>query len=181
MTRDPLYFIALMPPEHIRQEIESFKIEIQKKFGLAHALKLPAHLTLKIPFRINEEKLEELLPAIDKFWKNQKSFEIELDGFGRFGKQVIFVNVQDHRPLITLHEDLLDIISRLVDLKKHEIASKIYPHLTIATRDLKRTDFPQIWEMFENRLYNSSFEANEISIFRHDGKLWNAIQSFQLS
>ena len=181
MTRSPLYFIALMPPENIRIEIEAFKIEIQQKFGVSHALNLPAHLTLKIPFRMSVEQRTQLIPKIDRFSSEQRSFQIDIDGFGRFSKQVIFANIVDHEPLIDLYTELLALTSTVVNLKSHEIATKIHPHITLATRDLKRSDFPPIWEEFKDRVYTASFSAEDISLFKHNGKSWDARKQFSFS
>ncbi len=179
-TRNPLYFIALMPPESIRKEVETFKKEIKAKHGIKHALKLPAHITLQIPFRISESELKILIERLDDFCLNHKAFLTKLNGFGRFSKQVIFIKVEEHEPYLTLHEELQQLILNFIDLKKHEIASKMHPHLTIATRDLKRTEFPAVWEDFKNRNYTASFLAQEISLFKHDGKNWKVIKKFSL-
>lgn len=179
--RNPLYFIALMPPESIRKEVETFKKEIKAKHGIKHALKLPAHITLQIPFRISEDELKILIKKLDDFCLDHKAFLTKLNGFGRFSKQVIFIKVEEHEPYLTLHEELQQLILNFLDLKKHEIASKMHPHLTIATRDLKRSEFPAVWEDFKDRDYKASFLARDISLFRHDGENWEVLKHFLLS
>ncbi|UJH91222.1 hypothetical protein LZ575_21950 [Antarcticibacterium sp. 1MA-6-2] len=56
-----LYFIAILPPEDIRRQIKDFKMEIALKYGAKHALKLPAHITLKSPFKILELQEKNLI------------------------------------------------------------------------------------------------------------------------
>ena len=88
--QNPLYFIALIAPAGIRKEIENFKKEIKLKYGAKHALKLPAHLTLQIPFRMEEKKERLLLKELQKFAASQKVFEVKLNGFGKFSRNVDF-------------------------------------------------------------------------------------------
>lgn len=176
----PLYFLALMPPSEIRKEIEGLKKEIKLKFGVKHALKLPAHLTVKIPFRIEEHRETFLIKKLEKFSKNLVPFQIELDGFGRFDKKVIYIKVMDHRPVIELQEKLQKVVGDITDLKKHELASRIHPHVTIATRDLSRTKFPEVWAEFEDRFYKASFEASNLYLLKHNGTNWDILRNFVL-
>ncbi|MCP9199785.1 2'-5' RNA ligase family protein [Gramella sp. GC03-9] len=179
--RDPLYFICLMPPSGIKSEIEKIKKEIQAEFGISHALKLPAHITVKIPFRFNENKEASLLKKLQNFSAELKPISINLKDFGRFDKKVIFINVLDHEPIIQLHTNLQGFIGELTQLKKHELASKIHPHVTIATRDLKRTDFPQVWANFKDRYFAASFIAKHLFLLKHNGKTWDILRKFDFN
>lgn len=178
--RFPLYFIALMPPARIRKEIENFKKEIKSKHNIKHALKLPAHITLQIPFRMPEEKEKILITKIQKFSDRQKAFEVQLDGFGKFAKNVIFVKVLDHQTFIGLHKELQALMLNFLELKKHEISSNIHPHITLATRDLKRTTFPAVWDDFKDREYSASFSVEDLYILKHNGKTWDIFRKFKL-
>lgn len=178
--KNPLYFIALMPPATIRTEIEAFKKEIREKYNIKHALKLPAHVTLQIPFRMPENKEEILIKKIRKFASENKDFETELEGFGKFSKQVIFIKIKDHEPYIQLHEKLQNLMLDFLNLKSHEISSKIHPHITVATRDLKRSNFPGVWNDFKDREYSTSFKTDYLYILKHNGKTWDIFRKFQL-
>lgn len=170
--QNPLYFIALIAPAGIRMEIENFKKEIKLKYGAKHALKLPAHLTLQIPFRMEEKKERLLLKELQKFAASQKVFGVKLNGFGKFSRNVIYVKVENPEPVVHLYENLQGIIQKNLELKDHEKTSKIHPHLTIASRDLSRQQFPQAWNDFREREYNASFSAGSIFLLKHNGKTW---------
>jgi len=179
--KDPLYFITLMPPKNIRAEIEIFKKEIKEKFQIKHALKLPAHITLQIPFRMPETMEKILMKKIQGFCEKNKPFETEINGFDKFSKQVIFIKIEDHKPYILLYEKLQILMLNYLDLKSHEIASKIHPHITIATRDLKRSDFPKVWKEFENRNYKTSFRMEDLYLLKHNDKNWEVVRTFKLT
>ena len=179
-TKNPLYFITLMPPSKIRKEIETIKKEIREKYRIKHALKLPAHITVQIPFRMTESQEKILIKKLEKFSDLHRSWTTELEDFGRFAKNVIFIKIKDHHPFIELHRDLQELMLNFIDLQSHEISSKIHPHVTIATRDLKRSHFPEIWEDFKDRSYSASFDCKELYLLKHDGKTWNPIRKFHL-
>ncbi|MFZ0490251.1 MAG: 2'-5' RNA ligase family protein [Salegentibacter sp.] len=176
--QNSLFFIALIAPAGIRKEIENFKKEIKQKYGAKHALKLPAHLTLQIPFRMKEKKERQLIKELDKFAASQKAFEVKLNGFGKFSRNVIFVKIEDHKPVVHLYENLQEILQKQLELKDHEKTAKIHPHLTIASRDLSRQEFPQAWNDFRDREYTASFSADYISLLKHNGKTWELYRKF---
>lgn len=174
-----LYFIALVPPAEIREEVEGFKKEIEAKHHIKHALKLPAHITLQIPFRMPEDKENILTEKLQKFCDRNKVFQTELEGFDRFSKQVIFIKIKEHQPFILLYEKLQKMMLDFLHLKSHEIASNIHPHITIATRDLKRSDFPKVWSEFKERDYKTSFRMEKLYLLKHNGKTWDIIRKLK--
>ena len=176
-----LYFIALLPSLRIQQEIKVFKEEIKAQYGVQKALKLPAHITLQIPFKMEERLESRLIKGLESFSASHLAFNTELDGFGRFSQKVIFVNIKDAAPFSELHESLQKSVISKIELKDHEITSKIHPHITIATRDIKRSIFPQIWDSFRERHYQRDFKAQIIILFRHDGKEWHQYAHFSLT
>ncbi|CAL65725.1 2'-5' RNA ligase family protein [Christiangramia forsetii] len=179
--QNPLYFIALLPPENIRAEIENFKVTIKEKFQVEHALKLPAHITLQIPFRASKEQEAVLFQKLAAFSEEIAPFKIDLEDFGRFAKNVIFIKLKDHEPFIQLHSELQKTIRSFINLKSHEIPSKIHPHITIAVRDLKRSNFHPIWNEFEHREYKNSFMSGNLVLLKHNGKTWDIIRTFKLA
>ncbi len=180
-TKHPLYFIALIPPAKIIQEVDVIKNQLKNKFGVNHALKLEAHITLQIPFRMAESKEVVLTKKLQNFAAKHQIITTELEGFGRFAKNVIFIQVKDHEPFIKLHADLQDLMLSFIDLKSHEISSKIHPHVTLATRDLKRSHFPEIWDYFKDKEYSSSVTFQKLYLLKHNGKTWEALKAFNLN
>lgn len=175
----PLYFIAFIAPAKVREELKNFKKEIRQRFGAKNALKLPAHITLQIPFRMEEKKEAGLIKTLENFSKKQESFEIKLSGFGKFSRNVIFVKVSEHETVTRLFTDLQQVISNKLELKEREKTKRFHPHLTIASRDLSRRDFPEAWASFKDREYEASFSANRLCLMKHNGKTWDIYRSFE--
>lgn len=181
MNFTKLYFIAILPPENIRLEVEKMKIEIKQKFNIKHALKLPAHFTLQIPFRRDENEEDLLLKNLQKFSEKQRSFQARLKDFDHFSNRVIFIPVEEPLPFKRLHKALQKMLLKIHDFAENEIALKIHPHITLATRDLNRRDFSKVWDHFRDRNYSAQFEAKDLVLFKHNGKTWDIYRKFSLA
>lgn len=169
-----LYFIALIPPEKIKQEIKSFKEEIKERYGVKHALKLPAHITLQKPFKMDDEREKDLLEALKGFSEGFEPFDIELSGFGKFDQRAVFVDVQTKDPVNQLFKQLQKVVLPFVGDKDRQ--NNIHPHLTVATRDLDRKSFVKVWQDFMDRDYTASFKAKGLNLLKHNGKNWDIIE-----
>ncbi len=168
-----LYFVALIPPGKIKDEIRSLKEEVREKYQMKHALKLPAHITLQRPFKMPEPIEEELKVFLESFSEKQQAFIIKISGFGRFDQRAIFAEVINKQPVINLFDRLQEGISPFVHAKDKQ--HSIHPHLTIATRDLGRQNFQRVWEDFKDREYEADFKAESLFLLKHNGKLWEII------
>lgn len=170
-----LYFTALIPPQQVKEEVLKMKLEIKEKSGASHALKLPAHITITPPFRLEEDREQELFNTLKNIAEAQDHFPVELNDFGHFGQRVIFIKVADHEPVKKLHADVsAGLASYLPEVSK----SSIHPHFTLATRDLSRENFQEAWKEFSNRSYNNSFLAEALYLLKHNGKTWDIIKKF---
>ena len=65
----PLYFLAIIPPEEICKRVKSLKQEIAEKYKAKNALKLPAHITLQIPFQLSESEENKFIDILEDFVK----------------------------------------------------------------------------------------------------------------
>lgn len=170
-----LYFTALVPSQSVKEAVRNLKLEIKEKVGAAHALKLPAHITLIAPVWLQNEQEQAFVEAIREVSKKHSSFPVELKGFGRFDQRVIFLNVVDHEPVKELHRKLMEALKEILSLDEEK---KLHPHVTLATRDLPRNQFKEVWEIFKDRKTHLSFKATSITIFKHNGKTWDVLEEF---
>lgn len=173
-----LYLIALLPSLKVLEEIRILKEEIKTEFFVSHALNLPAHITLQRPFWVPDEKEEELLDHLSKFSLSQLPFSVELQDFDAFPPRVIFVKILDHLPLIQLQNELQQYIPVAIFDSPGQQQKEIHPHITLATRDLPKEVFPEVWELFKTRKYHNSFIVDSLRLFKHDGKKWHLFRTF---
>ena len=79
------YFIALVPNSGIMNSVHALKTEIRDRFGAAHALKSPAHITLQMPFHKLESEEPRLITCLREFASREMPFHVTLDGFSAPG------------------------------------------------------------------------------------------------
>ncbi|MDT0642910.1 2'-5' RNA ligase family protein [Zunongwangia sp. F363] len=178
MKKSHLYFVAIVPDAQLEEKIRNLKLEIKEKYNSAKALKLPAHVTLQIPFKIKEEDEASLLEALQKITDNKKAFKVQLSGFGRFSTRTIFINVTNPEPVALLHEKIQEVLEESFGLGEREKIRNIHPHITIATRDLNRLNFQKAWPQFEKRNFQDTFNAEGFVLFKHNGRNWEILQKF---
>lgn len=167
----PLYFIALLPPEKIRSEVTAFKQYAGEHFGSFHALSSPPHITLKPPFRWEREREKELKGALQRFNESWGTFEVCLNGFDRFDERVIFVDVEAGAEMYQRQKELTAYLEQELSLKPKD-RRPWHPHMTIAFRDLSREMFRRAWPYFRQQKYRRCFSAERASLLRHNGKRW---------
>lgn len=179
MDRLNLYFIALVPHQELRDEIRELKEEMRILSGAKDILKSPAHITMQKPFKRNDSEEPGIVRILRAFTKQQKSFSVDLDGFGSFPPRVIFIGVKDHEPIVNLHAGLREVLIKDLKLSAAEIMSDIHPHITLTTRYLTQSGFHDAWPKFSDREYSNSFEANSICLLKHDGHKWEILNRFK--
>lgn len=173
-----LYFIALLPPKQLCDEIRGIKEEIRKKYKAKHALKLPAHITLHPPFRLKNIGEEDLITSLRKFAEEQSKFEVYLNGFGAFPPCVIFIDTSKPEPVLALYKELNRLMKKIVP-KEDQSKRELYPHITLATRDLYRKTFEEAWQDFHKRKFSATFMVNKLCLFKHNGKSWDVYKEFK--
>jgi 2'-5' RNA ligase len=169
-----LYFIAIIPPMQIRNEIQLLKEYFKDTYQSKAALNSPPHITLHMPFQWKEPKEEKLLSALKKFAAGKSEVEVQLNGFSCFAPRVIYVNVQESEPLHLLQTELHRYCKTELNLFNAQYrAMPFHPHITLAFRDLKKDKFERAWTEFKERTFTGDFVTNKITLLKHDGKTWN--------
>ena len=175
-----LYFIALIPPSPIREEITGIKEYVADKFHSRASLRSPPHITFQPPFLWEDNRQNILGEALGFFLKRNDPFETNLSGFGAFSPRVIYINVETNSPMEALHSSLRDFCYQELGIE-NQGKTPFLPHLTIAFRDLTKPQFRLAWEEFENREFHNCFMAVGLSLLKHNGKTWDVLQELPFS
>jgi 2'-5' RNA ligase len=170
-----MYFIAIIAPAEINEEVLKWKLFMKERFGCVVALRSPSHITLIPPFWMEQARESKLKQAITGFAGKKGSFEINLKDFSAFKPRVIYVDVVPNESLQKLHAELQDFFigSDLFAIDKDE--RPYHPHVTIATRDLHKKAFNDAWKIFKEKKYEVSWAAKGISLLKHNQKNWDVI------
>ncbi len=180
MRHDPLYLIALLPPPEIRDEITAFKHQIAQKWGARHALKSPPHITLQPPFGWPDKQLPALSNSLAEFARQQAPFSVQLKNFGAFPPRVIFVEPLKNNQLERLFKNLISWLHAKFEFVDNRNNRSFHPHITIAHRDLKDSDFPEVWAAYRELPYERVFKAMELSLLKHADGEWHIYRNFKL-
>lgn len=178
MGRTELYFVALIPPVELRNEIKTLKERMRSDYGAGHALRSPAHITLQMPFKRDAGDESALAAALGKFALGENPFTVELDGFGCFSPRVIFIRIMKHEAVRSLHGRLKKLLKDELGFLPAEIMNDLQPHITIATRDLTKEAFRDAWPEFQHEEFRGSFEARSLFLLKHNGKSWDILREF---
>ena len=174
-----MYFISIVAPEEIDQQVLKWKNFFKEQYECSVALKSPAHITIIPPFWMNEELENDLINSIREFSITKNKFEIILKDFAAFQPKVIFVDVVKSEILNGLYQSFADFIisENKFPIKKDD--RPFHPHVTLATRDLYKKAFQEAWEIFSKKKYGALWIVNGISLLRNNKKNWDVIYTSQ--
>ncbi len=173
-----LFFLALVPDEPGQSEMMQFKYDAARLFNSRKSLNSPAHITLIPPFFATENEVGELISGLAESISGTEPFEIRVNGFDRFGKRVIFLNVESNDKLDTLQQRLYDSFAGRYKGKIKP--NRFHAHITVAFRDLEPAVFPKAWEYFSQKEYEYSFTPEAITVLKHADKKWHFFDKINL-
>lgn len=176
-----IYMLAWLPSAEVAAEVQSFKQTMSLEYGSHEALRRPAHITLVPPFRLEQPKMEKLCTELENFSLRYSSFDMTIDGFGRFEqRQVIFLKTTHDESLKELQDSLSRLLyTTLITALPHEPRA-FTPHLTVGYRDLSKSNFERAWVHFGNMNYRRNVRVDAIDLMRHEGS-WKSVKVFNLS
>lgn len=173
-----LYFVALMPPKPIMDQITGFKQYAADHFNSRRAFRSPAHITLQAPFRWDENEIGRVQTVLSDFSKKQIKFPVQFKNFNCFAPKVIYVDVIRTNELDELKSALNDTLFQELSIPKDNYPI-FHPHATIAFRDLESDIFPVAWDYFSKQTYEATFEANAMTLLKNEtGVGWHIEATF---
>ncbi len=173
---ESLYFLAIVPPKAIQDRITELKMEVAERFNSKHALNAPPHITLHMPFKWKEKKLDQLKEAVQTINEELTSFEVSLKDFDFFEPRVVFVDVVENESLNQLQKRVINTCRKELKLDNANYKNRpFHPHVTIAFRDLKKPMFYEARKYFEEQQFSGAFQVKEMSLLKHDGSKWEVL------
>lgn len=176
-----LYLWAVTPPEAATAQIEVLRQEFAVNFKSVEALKPPVHITLYKPFMLPEAMTEAAADRFRRWISTQPAFTLELNNFGFFENArspVVFIAVMPNADLKTLNSGLSQLTRKTFDFDT-ENNNPYHPHITIGYRDILPV-FPEVKQAYSKRIYQASFQVQELYLFKHNGKKWEVQYRFPL-
>lgn len=175
-----LYFVAIIPPSPLREEIQELKKYVSSKYNSHHSLKAPPHITLLAPFNFTG-KQKQLSAKLESYCSIFSPVEISLKNYSNFGSRVLFIDVIENQELNSLQKELETKARADQETFNYNYDVRDFnPHITMAFRDLSKSDFNRAWKEFKNKEFEAEFVAEQISLLMHDGEKWEVTGEFKL-
>lgn len=177
MPKKNLYFIAVIPEEPVRTQVQELKEGAAELWGSKAALKSPPHITLHMPFQWRDDREEKLIEVMQSFDYSTDRFEIELHKFDFFEPRVVYVGVKESPELRQLQKQLSTYVRRELKVLNADYKDRgFHPHMTIAFRDLKKSLFPKVMSHYQSQTFDCKFNYSGFTLLKHDGKCWQEFQ-----
>lgn len=176
------FFIALLPPDEIRQVARRVQQHFVEAYNSSAALRSPPHITLQPPFEWELEDLPKLEQKLIEFGQGRSPIPITLDGFAAFKPRVIFINVLKTPELLNIQKALQNHLEQSLKIipKVHKNSS-FAPHLTVGFRDLSKANFYKAWDEFNQQKLYFEFLVPQLTLLIHNGRIWEISREFFLN
>src|SRR5690554_4398083 len=172
-----LYFVAIIPPSPVYDQLQEKRFYFKEHFGSSHALKSPPHITLLAPFSISTERESEMIKVLEKKGRSYHPFEIELLNYSAFSTKVLYVDVVKNAALNDFQKLLEEEARNNQELFNYTYEPRPFrPHATLAFRDLTEQNFKKAWKEFKHEEFQATFKTNGFSLLKHNGKSWDVIE-----
>jgi len=170
-----MYYVAIVCTGKPAKRIRQYKQWMKEHFACTVAMRSPAHITLIPPFWIDELQENKLRRVLQAFESDIGQIDVHLNGFDHFGNRVLFVNPANSPELEQLKQQVENhFINYLGNIIKAD-GRPFHPHITIANRDLKPTDFAKAWAHFSKIDLQESFQANTVSLLKLNEGRWDIV------
>jgi 2'-5' RNA ligase len=184
MPQDKLYFIAILPPEDVMDEVTAFKEDMRDNYNSKTALKVMPHITLKAPFRLPAEKSREVLNWFSNIPIGTRPFQVTLKDFGSFNNKhnkVIFVKPVVTELMAGLQKNIITSFRKAFpEISMSTYEHEFKPHMTIAYRDLIEENYEKAWAVYKDKQYSATFTCNSFYLLQHNGLKWEVTQEYRL-
>jgi 2'-5' RNA ligase len=175
------YFIAIVPPEPLKNELEQLKQKFFNEFNTKGALRSPAHITLHMPFEFKEKEENRIILFLENFCKEFNPFEVKIKNYNCFEPRVIYADVVKSDSLFKLRQLLVDRIKPALNILNADYKGLgFHPHITLAFRDLKKQAFYVAWNKYKDEQLEADFDCNTITLLKHHENRWLEHRKFML-
>ena len=167
------YFLAFQLPEPVLGKVEEFKKTIATHFGSKAVLKAPAHITIVPPFQYyNDQSVINTLSMIPDF----KKFPVKVNGFGSFGKKVLYLKPIIENDFFDYYQKVFDIFHTHLQIQKRKKPENIFiPHITIGNRDWSEDQFDKALAYFSKHDFHAAFTLQQMVLYKLEVGKWKNI------
>jgi len=176
-----IYFVAIIPPVEICDQINAIKQNFKERFESQHALRLIPHITLKSPFSTDHQQVMDWFQNIKLNIHPFRQLLVNFNCFANKRNPVIFIEPELNEALKQLQRSIVQGFKSafpLIQVPQNEL--QFHPHITVGYRDLSFQHFETAWELYKNKQFSATFLVENFCLLQHDKKQWNIIAQHPL-
>ena len=155
--------------------------DVAQKFGERYILdsRMPAHLTLKVPFETNIN-IQEVENALKEIASKYDAQEFEINGFDNFHNRVIFLNFTMPNSIMEIKRELIQKFGDIKGILIHPHDREFNLHATVAYCRNEKS-FSDIWNHV-NKIEKPNFKLrfDNLTLMKKPGKYWEVCSVFKL-
>lgn len=139
--------------------------------------KLPAHITLKAPFE--SDKIEDMENMLEGFVSTRYKTPIKVSGFGKFRRDVVYMDVDVSQEAKKVHDQLIDELRKIpwIKFKSNEGKDKVF-HCTIVSKKLQ-DKFEKIWDYVNEYTCDFGVCFDNLSLYKWKDNTWVLYRKFK--
>lgn len=176
-----MYFVAVLLPQELDDKVNRHKEWMKEKYNCKVGLKSPAHITIIPPFWLHSELEGRLVQITDAIASTQSKFDIQTAGFDAFKPRTLFIAVASNPDLHNLKKKTEKEFIYYPELNIKKESRPFHPHITIATRDVHKAAFYEAWDHFKGKEFHVNWQAQSLSILKHNKKNWDVVHTSQFA
>lgn len=174
-----MYYIANVLPEVLNEKILPYKQMMFDQYHCKVGLKSPAHITFIPPYYMDETFENELITDLDNVCSSLQPVTVRTNNFSSFKPKTIFIDVAVDEKLQSLKKSVDAYFQTRTQYKMKLDTRPFHPHITIATRDMHKKIFYEVFPYFQQKNFLEQWEVNGLSLLRHNQKNWDVIHTSQ--
>ncbi|PZD74396.1 RNA 2',3'-cyclic phosphodiesterase [Acaryochloris thomasi RCC1774] len=106
---------------------------------------------------------------------------MHLSGFAAFAPRVIYINVVETAELMALQAEVARYFASEWGIADRAGKGRAFvPHMTVAFRDLSKSNFHAGWTEFKDQAFETQFKVAALTLLYHNGQRWEICQEFPL-
>lgn len=168
-----LKLIAIIPPQEVYAEVRALQEYIAQTWGPKHALRTPPHITIIPPVSLSSAQTGWLYGMAYAMAGTLTPFQLKLNGFDFFKPRVVYIRPVVSAPLQELHEIWQSaLLSKMPHILDTYPPRPYHPHLTLAHKDVTRSQFDLMMNFFNNKTFNANFTVDRFYILSYREQGW---------
>lgn len=143
--------------------IKEYALKIDKKLEFEHScFTLPMHISLKMPFKINDDEFDEIINTVSDYYHSLNVFDIEIDAIEN-NECIAWIRTKENAILNKISYDLNYILKNNYSIGLHEYDLDYKFHITFFM-DIDTNKVKKAFEQIKNFVLPQKLSANRFVI-----------------